>query len=94
VLHSSRNKDNAAFGYCLIFRAGSHAASAANYVVHFVFFVWRLRIGASSGQHVSSGTHRRDTQKLQVRLPGLLALFAYIRDVKETYQLHDGRLQF
>jgi len=39
VFHSSRNENNAALAYRLVFGPGLHAGSAANYVVHFVLFV-------------------------------------------------------
>src|SRR5580704_4395334 len=58
MLDPSRNKNNAALAYHLVFASGSHVGSTANNVIHFVFLVRRLRIGAASGQDINPSTHR------------------------------------
>src|SRR6266550_3086947 len=68
------NEDHAAGLYDLFLGSDAHLRVAPNHVIHLVFFMRSLRIGAAGRQNVDPGAESWNPQEFLIELSGLGAL--------------------
>src|SRR5213080_1812529 len=83
MLNPCRNKDDAACADLLIFISNLHARTAADHVIHLVFFVRRLRVCAPCGQNVKTRAQGWNAKEFQITFSGSRSLLLEICKLKK-----------
>src|SRR5262249_51373647 len=85
------DKDDGPRFYFCIFVPNLHSGAAAGHVVHLVFAMRLLRIGAIFCQDVESGAHGGDSQEFQIQFAFCSALASEVVELKEMLHENGGQ---
>src|SRR5436305_1196366 len=66
-----------------------HLGASADYIIHFIFPMWLLRVAPALGENVDSRAHGRHAQKFQVALGGRATLALEIIEMEEMVHTTD-----
>jgi hypothetical protein len=83
VVDAGFDEDYRSRAHSGILRADLHAGPPADNVVHLVFAMRFLRVGAAGWQHVNARAHRRNPQEFQVEFLPFSSLAIHIVNVEE-----------